>query len=297
MHIPVYLPPNHPIIYIIHGCSGVASGTLWSIGDSIHRMWSNMSEKTDETNDITKKLRERVKELNTLYKISKVMTKKNIPFEQQLSKIAEIIPPGWQYSEICCSRITIGPTSVTSPRFREGRWSQKEKIFYQGEPIGCVEVHYLAKRPEADDGPFLLEERNLLIEIANRLSEFYNLKQSEWLMQEQKRYTDLFNNAVEPIMICHVSADALPERFLFLNDAFCNLLQYVREELERITPASLMPPEDKAMLYKSIKEATSKGYAAHPIKLTTKDGTVLTLDAQTHILDISGETYCITIFR
>jgi len=256
-----------------------------------------MSSTMDETNDINTKLRERVKELNTLYKISKVMTKKNIPFEEQLKKIAEIIPPGWQYPEICCSRITMGPTSVTSPRFKEGKWSQEEEISYKGESIGSVEVHYLAKRPDADEGPFLLEERNLLIEIANRLSEFYNLKQSEWLMQEQKRYTNLFNNAFEPIMICHVSIDSLPDRFLFLNDAFCNLLLYVREELEGITPASLMPSEDKETLNEAIERATSQGYAKHPMKLTTKDGTVLTLDAETHILTISGEKYCITIFR
>ena len=42
-------------------------------------------------------------------------------------------------------------------------------ITVHGERVGTVEVFYLEERPEADEGPFLQEERSLINAIAERL--------------------------------------------------------------------------------------------------------------------------------
>ncbi len=43
------------------------------------------------------------------------------------------------------------------------------KIIVNGKPVGQVEVCYLEERPVSDEGPFLIEERQLIKAVAERL--------------------------------------------------------------------------------------------------------------------------------
>ena len=59
---------------------------------------------------------------------------------------------------------------VRLPGFRPGRAKQAAPILVHGETAGWLEVHYTRRRPPADDGPFLHDERRLLQAIAGRLA-------------------------------------------------------------------------------------------------------------------------------
>jgi signal transduction histidine kinase len=114
-------------------------------------------------------LSERVKELNCLYGISRLFEGKNASIDDTLQSVVNLIPPAWQYPEITCSRIKLKKAEYKTSNFRETNWRQTQKIKVNGRQYGTVEVYYLDRKSESDEGPFLKEERNLLRVIAERL--------------------------------------------------------------------------------------------------------------------------------
>lgn len=124
-------------------------------------------------------LNERVKELNCLYEISKLVERSDIKLEDILQGVVDIIPNSWQYPEITCSRITLEYLDYRSRKYHETQWIQTSDIFVNGEKKGAIEVYYLERRPDSDEGPFLKEERNLLNLIAERLGNIVAQKQAD----------------------------------------------------------------------------------------------------------------------
>ena len=63
--------------------------------------------------------------------------------------------------------------------FKETKWKQSEEIIVHEKRAGDVEVYYLKKTPEFDEGPFLKEERDLISAIAERLGKIIERKLAE----------------------------------------------------------------------------------------------------------------------
>jgi DNA-binding NarL/FixJ family response regulator len=114
-------------------------------------------------------LTERVKELNCLYGISRLLEENPVSFPSVLQGIVDLIPEGWQYPEITCARLAVENRVFTTGGFKETRWRQSRDIFLDGRRIGRLEIFYKRKMPRKDGGPFLKEERSLLNVIAERL--------------------------------------------------------------------------------------------------------------------------------
>jgi signal transduction histidine kinase len=117
----------------------------------------------------TRDLEERVKELNCLFAISRLVEKPDISQAEILQGIVELVPPGWQHPEATCARIILEDEIYATSNFRETRWKQVSEIVLQGEPIGTVEVCYLGEKPDAVATPFQEEEERLLNAVAERL--------------------------------------------------------------------------------------------------------------------------------
>ncbi|MGB7033489.1 MAG: hypothetical protein WBF29_18760 [Syntrophobacteria bacterium] len=86
-----------------------------------------------------------------------------------LQAIVNLIPPAWQYPEITCARIIVEDEEYRGANFRETMWKLAKDITVHGKRVGTVEVFYLEERSEADEGPFIQEERSLINAIAERL--------------------------------------------------------------------------------------------------------------------------------
>ena len=123
----------------------------------------------DDLRETTHNLGERVKELNCMYGISKLIEKENISVEKILQGTADIIPPSWQYPKITCAQVKLDGQSYRTKTFKETEWHQSQEIIVHGEKAGAVEIYYLEEKPEIDEGPFLKEERLLINTIAERL--------------------------------------------------------------------------------------------------------------------------------
>jgi signal transduction histidine kinase len=129
-------------------------------------------------------LRERVKELTCLYRLSQLAEQPGISLPELLQGIAELLPLAWQYPEIAIGRIMLDGYSYTSaPADSDGDAGRRlsAAIMVSGQNRGLVEVIYLEDRVEAgqtqafarvelDEGPFLNEERRLINAIASQIS-------------------------------------------------------------------------------------------------------------------------------
>lgn len=112
---------------------------------------------------------ERLKELRALNQVSDILSKK-MPFEKSLQLICQILPDAWQYPEYAVCRIKYGNKVFVSKNFSETPWVQRQYFSTPNNVHGIIEIFYLKEFPECDEGPFLKEERNLLINLANLIS-------------------------------------------------------------------------------------------------------------------------------
>jgi DNA-binding response OmpR family regulator/signal transduction histidine kinase len=153
------------------------------------RHWvENLAERkrvVETTRLRTHELGERVKELNCLYEISRLVERLGTSLEGILQGTVELIPPAWQYPEVTCARITLQGQEFRTENFRESDWRQTADIVVLGQRTGVVEVCYLEERPRRDEGPFLKEERSLINAIAERLARVTERRLTEEVIREQ----------------------------------------------------------------------------------------------------------------
>jgi hypothetical protein len=112
---------------------------------------------------------ERLKELKEINLVSSIL-KEHSTIEDALKAICSVLPSAWQYSEHTAARITYGKQVYMTANLTETRWVQKQEFETPDNRNGLIEIFYLNKFPEADEGPFLREERDLLKNIASLIS-------------------------------------------------------------------------------------------------------------------------------
>lgn len=140
-------------------------------------------------------LGERVKELSCLFGMANLVERSGITLDEILQGVVELLPPTWQYPGDTCARLTVEQKVFTTENFKKTRWQMSADIETDHERIGLLEVFYLTKHPEVDEGPFLKEERMLLDVIAVRVGRtIQRIRAEEALAQARQRYADLVNN-------------------------------------------------------------------------------------------------------
>ena len=132
-------------------------------------------------------LAERVKELNCFYNLSRIAEKYSNSVESIMKEMVSVLPFSWRYPEVTCARIIFKDKSFATANFMETEWKQSADIKIHGKKIGDIEVCYLKKMPELDEGPFIEEERILIDSIAERLGKIVEHIQSEKELEQYAR--------------------------------------------------------------------------------------------------------------
>lgn len=132
----------------------------------------SINKKEKSLGDLLYALGERAKELNCLYHVEEVLSRRDATPEDIFAGIITAIPPGWQYPDICRVRIRYARRAYTSPDFDETPWKLVANIVVQDKLEGSLEVFYTREVGTADEGAFLNEERKLINTIAERLGHF-----------------------------------------------------------------------------------------------------------------------------
>ncbi len=117
--------------------------------------------------------RERLKELTAINQTTAILrTGKSI--EEALHQICLILPKAWQYPEYTVCRIKYANIDVKSPSFRETEWSQKQGFETIDNQLGFIQIYYLKAFQSSFEGPFLEEERHLIVNLANIITGYLN---------------------------------------------------------------------------------------------------------------------------
>ncbi len=125
------------------------------------------------------RLAERVKELSALYRESYLADQERASPEDYFFELVALLPRAWQYSSDACARILVNGRPYVTPNYRDTPWQQSSMISVEGKEIGAITVGYLTRHADADEGPFLSEERSLLNEIAKRVGQYIERRQME----------------------------------------------------------------------------------------------------------------------
>lgn len=169
-------------------------------------METTMTDKTDQTKHQKKddqnetlapsngmmihELKERVKELNCFYRITKIVRNSKLSIDEALQEIVKVIPPAWQYPESTCVRICLEGREFNTDNFQVTEWKLDSEIIVDEKKIGMLEIYYLKEYPIANEGPFLTEERKLIDAIADLLSKFIEERRIKEELERQRQKLD-----------------------------------------------------------------------------------------------------------
>ena len=185
-------------------------------------------------------LDKRVRELKCLYNVADIAERSDIDLDEPYKEIVNVLPGGWQYPEVTCARITINGKRYQTDNYGETKWRQYADITADGAKIGSVEICYLQKRPETDEGPFLKEERLLIDAVAERVRRITEQMQAEEALRIAEQN---FRNSLDssPLGICIVSKEG---KILYANQAVLDIYGYSSiEELNTVPAIQRHTPE------------------------------------------------------
>jgi len=166
-------------------------------------------------NPIVQDIEVRVKELDYLFGVSRLVEASGVSLENILQGAVELIPPALQYPDIACARIVIDKQEFITDNFEESNWKHAIDISVHDDRVGSLEVYYLEQRPEKDEGPFLKGERALLDDVCKRLGRVIErIRTEQELEDERKQLLSMFDGMEEVIYV----ADPDTYELLYMNN-------------------------------------------------------------------------------
>ena len=81
---------------------------------------------------------------------------------------------------------------IESVNFKDTKWKQSADVLTGDTIIGTLDICYLEEKPDAEEGPFLADERSLLETGAAELDSYLDHKRLEKLQNQQRRELELY---------------------------------------------------------------------------------------------------------
>jgi hypothetical protein len=152
---------------------------------------------------------ERLKELAAINRTTQII-KEAKSVEETLSQICSIIPPAWQYPQFTAARIMFEGKEYASMEFKSTKWVQRQKFETIDNKVGYIEVYYLRKFPDIDEGPFLLEERHLIENLGNMITGYINSLLAKTIIKPKVSGAAAAGEAAQPV----ITSRQLLQRFI-----------------------------------------------------------------------------------
>jgi len=144
-----------------------------------------------EQRRLTAFLQKRVKELECLRKLSKIMETKNISLEEIYHKALNILPAAFQFSKIVCAKIAVDGIEYKTDNYKKTKCSLSVDI----EDFGELEICYLEDKGKDDENVFLQEEYELVSIITERLANAINRMHTAKDLVQAKENAECANQA------------------------------------------------------------------------------------------------------
>lgn len=195
-------------------------------------------------------LRERVKELNCLYELSKIAWEEENDLKAIIAKTLVILPRAMQYPELAEVSMTIHKKQYSTPHFSDCKWDISTPLTVGERKYGTIKIGYRESGDIASKAsPFLQEERNLIRIVGRELSLFIRRASVE---EDKQKLKAQLQHAERLAFVGELSAGIAHE----LNEPLGKILGFSQllkkggelnfqqeEDIERIIKASLYTRE------------------------------------------------------
>ena len=168
--------------------------SLMKINEELKKEIKSCAQTDEKLEEVSHRLRERIKELNCLYDISSLRAGTSFSLDDVLQEVVDFIPAATEYPEITCARIIFHHYEFTTKNFKDTKWKLSQEIKLNNERIGTLEVYYLKEKPELKEGPFFKEVKNLISVIAESIAQIIEL---DWAELEIRKYRDHVENLIK----------------------------------------------------------------------------------------------------
>lgn len=229
-------------------------------------------------------LGERVKELRTLYEVSRILQNECLTLQELFINIAETLPGGWQYPHITEASLVVEGTAFSTANFRPTQHRLTAGMTTtKGTPVS-IEVVYLEEMPSRYEGPFLKEERSLI----NMLAEMIKAD-----LERRERNAELSDYKYALDIASIVSISDVNGVFTFVNDNFCKTSKYDKTELLGASFSMLWTKSQPEEYLKALENSMQNG-KPHRGEFCNraKDGSLYWVDSTiVPFLDANGRVY------
>lgn len=251
---------------------------------AMQREIQNREAAEKQKDEILHNLKERVKELKTMNAISRILQDGDTPYHQVTSKVADLLPQGWQYPDITAARVCIAETEYATKNYAPSAYSQQAEMKTASGTKVFIEVVYLQPMPPSEEGPFLKEERDLI----NMLAEIIKID-----VERKERTAELKDYKYALDISSIVSISNLNGDFIFVNNNFCEVSKYSSNELIGKHHSIVWSKLHSPAYFEEMRSAMQNG---KPFRgefcNTAKDGTVYWTDNSIiPFLDDTGNVY------
>jgi len=239
-----------------------------------------------------RQLQQRLKHLNCLYGLSKIVNRQEIPLEQIFQETVSLIRDAYRYPSNMCVRINFDGIQYKMDNFRKSELSRQTQIKAHGENVGAIEVYNVGGNVHNGQEPFLKEEDDLLSAVAEWLGSIAERKKAE----EQLR---LFKNLIERSNDCIFVVEPKWGRFLDVNNRACDSLGYTRKELLNmmtIKDIEVSTPDD-SYWQRQIGQLKEKKDIVKEDRYKRKDGSTFYVETSLKLVTQEKKDYIIAIAR
>ena len=182
----------------------LVQGLSADIAFGLHAIELDEKRKNSENalNKSLLNLKERMKELNCLYRLSEIIAQDGQADGDIMTHAVNLIPSAFQYPDAACARIQIDGQTYQNHTFEETEAQLEKDIVANGKPIGILTVGYIEGKQDLGPDPFLLEEKVLVNAVAERLGKTVERSQAKIELQEsEERFRTLVENSLTGISI------------------------------------------------------------------------------------------------
>ncbi|MHC4323335.1 MAG: PAS domain S-box protein, partial [Planctomycetota bacterium] len=239
-----------------------------------------------------RQLQQRLKHLNCLYGLSKIVNRQGIPLEQIFQETVSLIRDAYKYPNAMCVRINFDGIQYKTDNFKKSELSRKTQIKAHEEIVGAIEVYHLGGKSKNEEEPFLKEEDDLLNAVAEWLGSIAERKKAEEKLQ-------LFRNLIERSNDCIFAVEPKWGRFLDVNNRACDSLGYTRKELLNmmtIKDIEVSIPDD-SYWQKQVEKLKDKKDIVKQGRYKRKDGSTFFVETSLKLVTQEKQDYIIAIAR
>ena len=119
----------------------------------------------------------------------------------------------------------------------------------------------------------------------------------EAIRESEEKFRGIFNNVNDAIHLHEIGKDGNLGTFIDVNDIACQMLQYARDEMLHHTPLDFTGDYHSRPIDKIQEELVTGGNAVFETEHIRKDGTVVPVEINAHVITLMGKKMVLSVVR